>query len=207
MLIKHWAKRRRVNDAYTGTLSSYAYCLMAIAHLQQRRPPVLPVLQEGAPTKRQTIGAQAVGCIARSIRSPAIVMTALSHFFTNTTVHVLQGPGTATTMTTLRRCAALGQPTRRASQSCWHLSSTSGRLLTTTARRSSRFGAARRLPRRRRAGAACAPTSSPGPCGAAALENARGPSHVVAWLTWYTPSFQDYARRHRAPPGVHRRPV
>lgn len=97
LLIKHWAKQRRVNNAYTGgscllsrrnayhpatlmllgvgqlnadlfqsycappvcyagTLSSYAYCLMAIAHLQQRHPPVLPILQEGAPTKCQTIG-------------------------------------------------------------------------------------------------------------------------------------------------------
>lgn len=56
LLIKHWAKRRRVNDAYTGTLSSYAYCLMAIAHLQQRAPPVLPILQEGSPTRVQTIG-------------------------------------------------------------------------------------------------------------------------------------------------------
>lgn len=56
LLVKHWAKQRRVNDAYTGTLSSYAYCLMVIAHLQQRSPPVLPVLQEGEPTKRRTIG-------------------------------------------------------------------------------------------------------------------------------------------------------
>ncbi|KAI8468796.1 MAG: hypothetical protein J3K34DRAFT_386132 [Monoraphidium minutum] len=56
MLIKHWAKRRRVNDAYTGTLSSYAYCLMAVAHLQTRAPPALPVLQERPATKRQTIG-------------------------------------------------------------------------------------------------------------------------------------------------------
>jgi hypothetical protein len=28
------AKRRRVNDAYVGTLSSYAYVLMCISHLQ-----------------------------------------------------------------------------------------------------------------------------------------------------------------------------
>lgn len=72
ILIKHWAKRRRVNDAYTGTLSSYAYCLMAIAHLQQRSPPVLPVLQEREPTKRQTIGARravgAAGCGCRDAK-------------------------------------------------------------------------------------------------------------------------------------------
>lgn len=34
LLVKHWAKRRRVNDAYVGTLSSYAYVLMCISHLQ-----------------------------------------------------------------------------------------------------------------------------------------------------------------------------
>jgi DNA polymerase sigma len=34
LLVKHWAKRRRVNDAYVGTLSSYAYALMCISHLQ-----------------------------------------------------------------------------------------------------------------------------------------------------------------------------
>ncbi len=45
-LVKHWAKKRKVNNAYEGTLSSYAYCLMAIAHLQRRQPPVLPCLQE-----------------------------------------------------------------------------------------------------------------------------------------------------------------
>jgi hypothetical protein len=50
------AKRRRCNDAYVGTLSSYAYVLMCIAHLQCRSPPVLPVLQEMNPTHRRTIG-------------------------------------------------------------------------------------------------------------------------------------------------------
>jgi DNA polymerase sigma len=55
VLIKHWAKQRRVNDAYTGSLSSYAWALAAVAHLQTRAPPVLPVLQELPPTKRQTV--------------------------------------------------------------------------------------------------------------------------------------------------------
>ncbi|WIA17294.1 hypothetical protein OEZ85_014161 [Tetradesmus obliquus] len=56
LLVKHWAKRRRCNDAYVGTLSSYAYVLMCISHLQARSPPVLPVLQEMEPTHRRTIG-------------------------------------------------------------------------------------------------------------------------------------------------------
>ncbi len=33
-LIKHWAKQRKVNDPYRGTLSSYAYVLM-VAHFLQ----------------------------------------------------------------------------------------------------------------------------------------------------------------------------
>jgi hypothetical protein len=35
--IKHWAKRRKVNDPYRGTLSSYGYVLMIINFLQLRR--------------------------------------------------------------------------------------------------------------------------------------------------------------------------
>lgn len=51
------AKRRRVNEAYVGTLSSYAYVLLVIHHLQGRSPAVLPVLQELPPTHTRTIGA------------------------------------------------------------------------------------------------------------------------------------------------------
>jgi DNA polymerase sigma len=49
LAVKLWAKQRRVNDAYIGTLSSYAYVLMCISHLQRRSPPVLPVLQAMEP--------------------------------------------------------------------------------------------------------------------------------------------------------------
>ena len=44
-IVKHWAKKRNVNDPYKGTLSSYCYVLMCIFHLQTRSPPILPVLQ------------------------------------------------------------------------------------------------------------------------------------------------------------------
>ena len=33
-------------DASKGSLSSYAYILMMLYFLQQRKPPVIPVLQE-----------------------------------------------------------------------------------------------------------------------------------------------------------------
>uniref|UniRef100_A0A1J3HW19 RNA uridylyltransferase n=1 Tax=Noccaea caerulescens TaxID=107243 RepID=A0A1J3HW19_NOCCA len=49
-IVKHWAKSRRVNETYQGTLSSYAYVLMCIHFLQMRRPPILPCLQEMEPT-------------------------------------------------------------------------------------------------------------------------------------------------------------
>ena len=57
-LVKHWAKRRAVNDPYRGTLSSYCYALMCI-HLMQTRPtPALPVLQSPVlpATFRRTVG-------------------------------------------------------------------------------------------------------------------------------------------------------
>ncbi|KAJ9511267.1 hypothetical protein QJQ45_017142 [Haematococcus lacustris] len=49
LLVKHWAKRRGVNDTYRGTLSSYSYVLLCIALLQQRSPPILPKLQAMQP--------------------------------------------------------------------------------------------------------------------------------------------------------------
>ncbi|GMH00566.1 hypothetical protein Nepgr_002405 [Nepenthes gracilis] len=44
-IVKHWAKSRAVNETYQGTLSSYAYVLMCIHFLQQRKPAILPCLQ------------------------------------------------------------------------------------------------------------------------------------------------------------------
>ena len=44
-IVKHWAKQRKINDPFRGTLSSYAYVLMTIHYLQQLSPPVLPCLQ------------------------------------------------------------------------------------------------------------------------------------------------------------------
>jgi len=46
ILIKHYAKRRMINDAKGGTLSSYCWVNMTINFLQQRQPPILPCLHE-----------------------------------------------------------------------------------------------------------------------------------------------------------------
>ncbi len=44
-LTKHWARRRGLNDAFRGTLNSFAYALLTVQFLQTRRPPILPCLQ------------------------------------------------------------------------------------------------------------------------------------------------------------------
>ncbi|TNM89494.1 hypothetical protein fugu_003728 [Takifugu bimaculatus] len=45
-IMKVFAKMCDIGDASRGSLSSYAYTLMALFFLQQRNPPVIPVLQE-----------------------------------------------------------------------------------------------------------------------------------------------------------------
>ncbi|RRT58798.1 hypothetical protein B296_00046292 [Ensete ventricosum] len=54
-LVKHWARSRRVNETYQGTLSSYAYVLMCIHFLQLRRPAILPCLQAMDATYNVTV--------------------------------------------------------------------------------------------------------------------------------------------------------
>lgn len=44
--LKYFAKILNIGDASRGSLSSYAYILMVLFFLQQRKPPVIPVLQE-----------------------------------------------------------------------------------------------------------------------------------------------------------------
>lgn len=41
-----WLQMCDIGDASRGSLSSYAYTLMVLFFLQQRNPPVIPVLQE-----------------------------------------------------------------------------------------------------------------------------------------------------------------
>lgn len=49
-MIKLWARRNRINDAYNKTLSSYSLVLMVIHYLQCGcNPPVLPCLQKMMP--------------------------------------------------------------------------------------------------------------------------------------------------------------
>ncbi|KAL4884110.1 hypothetical protein BJY04DRAFT_225955 [Aspergillus karnatakaensis] len=55
MLVKHWTKRRILNDAgLGGTLSSYTWICLIINFLQTRQPPILPSLQARPHKKRLT---------------------------------------------------------------------------------------------------------------------------------------------------------
>ena len=47
LAVKHWALRRDIGDAASGSFSSYAWTLLAIQALQRTQPPVAPVLQAG----------------------------------------------------------------------------------------------------------------------------------------------------------------
>lgn len=46
LFVKAWAKQRRINSSYSGTLSSYGYVMMVLHYLMNvAQPPVLPNLQ------------------------------------------------------------------------------------------------------------------------------------------------------------------
>jgi len=46
LLLNIGQKRRKINDPYTGTLSSYAFIILLINFLQRCNPPILPCLQK-----------------------------------------------------------------------------------------------------------------------------------------------------------------
>lgn len=67
LFVKSWAKRRKVNSAYSGTLSSYGWVLMVLHYLVNiATPPVCPNLQLNIPLPADT--------------------TALEQYFKNSTI-------------------------------------------------------------------------------------------------------------------------
>ncbi|WEW56420.1 hypothetical protein PRK78_001863 [Emydomyces testavorans] len=59
MIVKHWTKRRILNDAALGgTLSSYTWICLIINFLQTRSPPVVPSLQQRAINERKLQGTE-----------------------------------------------------------------------------------------------------------------------------------------------------
>lgn len=75
-LVKHWARERKVNDPYRGTLSSYAYVLMIINFLQTREPPVLPCLQRPGHTPVHTRSLSRSRCL---LVSPSPLLSSAPH--------------------------------------------------------------------------------------------------------------------------------
>ncbi|XP_074571129.1 protein HESO1-like isoform X2 [Curcuma longa] len=45
LVLKEWAKAEDINDPKSGSLSSYALCLLVIFHFQTREPPIFPPLR------------------------------------------------------------------------------------------------------------------------------------------------------------------
>ena len=90
-IVKHWAKRRLINDAYRGTLSSYAYVMLCIFIAQ--KCGLVPVLQQERPfdvDKSVTINDDVCHCqfnsdVARhqqaSSRHPITIGGLLTMFF------------------------------------------------------------------------------------------------------------------------------
>ena len=55
LFVKAWAKRRKINSSYSGTLSSYGYVLMVLHYLVNiASPPVIPNLQSQRALPGQT---------------------------------------------------------------------------------------------------------------------------------------------------------
>ena len=50
-MVKYWASRRGINNAFDGSLSSYAWTLLTIQHAQLVQPALAPNRQENCPSK------------------------------------------------------------------------------------------------------------------------------------------------------------
>lgn len=55
-VVKVWTKRRKLNNPYLGTLSSYGFVLLVLHYLiNVRKPPVLPNLQRLQPANKSSV--------------------------------------------------------------------------------------------------------------------------------------------------------
>ena len=51
-MVKYWASRRGINNAFEGSLSSYAWTLLSIQHAQMVQPPLVPNRQKNCSPKQ-----------------------------------------------------------------------------------------------------------------------------------------------------------
>tara|TARA_B100000925_G_scaffold284773_1_gene260224 strand:- start:7714 stop:9846 length:2133 start_codon:yes stop_codon:yes gene_type:complete len=54
LAVKHWALQRGLANAFNGTLSSYAWTVLVLRHLQSVDAPIVPNLQSGEPRRLET---------------------------------------------------------------------------------------------------------------------------------------------------------
>ncbi|KAI9852578.1 MAG: hypothetical protein M1838_000232 [Thelocarpon superellum] len=89
MILKHWTKRRVLNDAALGgTLSSYTWICMIINFLQTREPPILPSLHHH-PRPKRGVQSQETSAFADDLETltdfgkpnPESLGSLLYHFF------------------------------------------------------------------------------------------------------------------------------
>ena len=66
LIIKYFSKKRKINDPFYGTLSSYCYILMLIHFFQNRPNPILPSLQKLPGCVQTIIDGHNVGFVSDS---------------------------------------------------------------------------------------------------------------------------------------------
>lgn len=152
-IVKHWAKRRKVNEPYTGTLSSYCYALMCVHLLQTRSPPILPALQLLPHTHTGSIQGWDVGYYdkvraGRGWFGHRVVQAGKSRIIP----HVSFMPHSSLATRRSKRFKTLAMPIHKPWLSWCGTSSSTGPGATTTAALSSACGPLGPSRRRRRAG-------------------------------------------------------
>ena len=76
LFVKAWAKKRKINSSYSGTLSSYGYVLMVLHYLMNvANPPVLPNLQ-GQGVHQTGLGEVVDGYVVRFWRNEEDIQAA-----------------------------------------------------------------------------------------------------------------------------------
>ena len=76
LFVKAWAKKRKINSSYSGTLSSYGYVLMVLHYLMNvTNPPVLPNLQSLG-VHQTGLGEVVDGYVVRFWRNEADIIAA-----------------------------------------------------------------------------------------------------------------------------------
>lgn len=78
LFVKSWAKRRKINSSYSGTLNSYGWVLMVLHYLVNiAQPPVCPNLQHSIPQPKD------LGQLEKFFKDPTIIAGYTVRFWRN----------------------------------------------------------------------------------------------------------------------------